>query len=74
MNIFNCWVVDNGPGIAAGEERIFDPFFTSKEPGTGMGMGLAIVHAFVSAWKGDIRCWNNASQGATFCIHLNVFR
>ena len=65
-------VIDNGPGIAPGEERIFDPFFTSKEPGTGMGMGLAIVHAFVNAWKGDIRVWNNNPRGATFCIHLNI--
>ena len=71
-NYVQLLVVDNGPGLAAGEERIFDPFFTSKEPGTSMGMGLAIVHTFVTAWKGDIRFWNNASQGATFCIHLNI--
>lgn len=67
-------VMDNGPGIASGEERIFDPFFTSKEPGTGMGMGLAIVHSFITAWNGDIRFWNNTPHGATFCIHLNILQ
>ncbi len=73
-NYAQLLVVDNGPGLTSGEERIFDPFFTSKEPGMGMGMGLTIVHTFVTAWKGDIRFWNNASRGATFCIHLNILK
>ena len=38
------YVADDGPGVPeADRERIFDPFYTTKEPGEGTGLGLAIV-------------------------------
>ena len=48
-------VRDNGPGIApAARERIFDPFYTSKEVGAGTGLGLAIVQGVVERHRGRI--------------------
>ncbi|MCC5828249.1 MAG: GHKL domain-containing protein [Phycisphaeraceae bacterium] len=65
------WMVlrvrDSGPGIATGDlERIFNPFFTTRN--TGTGLGLAIVHRIVDAHGGTIAVHND--QGAVFAIHL----
>ncbi len=66
-------VVDNGPGVKGMEDRIFDPFYTTKEAHKGMGLGLSIVHAFVNAWGGDIRVRGNGSKpGASFTISLRT--
>lgn len=68
-------VRDNGPGIGGMQSRIFDPFFTTKEPQKGMGLGLSIVHAFISGWGGEINATNNTdSPGATFSIILPTAR
>ncbi len=45
---------DNGPGLKGLGEKIFDPFFTTKESGKNMGLGLALVHTFVTSWEGTI--------------------
>ncbi len=51
-------VGDTGPGIAAGEiEKIFHPFYTTKDSGTGLGLSLA--HRIVEAHRGRIRVCNN---------------
>lgn len=63
-------VEDNGPGLRGLEERVFDPFFTSKDAGKGMGLGLSIVHTFVRSWNGDIRAFTNETGGATFAVRL----
>lgn len=77
-------VADNGPGLQGLESRIFDPFFTTKEAGTGMGLGLSIVHTFVEAWHGHITAASSGpalpapqtdtemmrETGATFTITL----
>ncbi len=66
-------IVDNGPGIQGVEDRIFDPFFTTKEAHKGMGLGLSIVHAFVTAWGGDIRArGNGVNHGASFTLSLRT--
>ncbi|MBW2072200.1 MAG: hypothetical protein JRI89_13230, partial [Deltaproteobacteria bacterium] len=50
----HLWVEDNGQGIAAADrEKIFDPFYSSKDKGTGLG--LAIVHKIVENHQGEIR-------------------
>ena len=62
-------VEDNGPGIQGIETVIFDPFFTTKGAHQGMGLGLSIVHAFMSVWGGDVRAHNNQDRpGAAFTL------
>ncbi|HET9744026.1 MAG TPA: PAS domain-containing protein [Terriglobales bacterium] len=61
---------DNGTGIA-NVERIFDPFYTTKEVGKGTGLGLSICYGIIREHNGEITCFNNPdSEGATFCIRL----
>lgn len=62
-------VRDNGPGIPpAILDRIFNPFFTTKDEGTGLG--LAIVHRVIDAHDGTITVTNAAGGGACFDIRL----
>ncbi len=64
---------DTGHGI--GEEdldRIFSPFFTTKEVGHGTGLGLAISYGIVKEHKGSITVESQFGQGATFTIRLPV--
>lgn len=62
-------VQDSGPGIPpALMDRIFNPFFTTKE--TGTGLGLAIVHRVVEAHDGSIRVTNAEGGGARFEIRI----
>ena len=64
-------VSDNGPGLGALHSRIFDPFFTTKDSHLGMGLGLSIVHAFVTSWGGTIEAGDNPGvPGATFTVTL----
>ena len=66
-------VADNGPGIESVRDRMFDPFFTTKEAHMGMGLGLSIVHAFISGWGGTIDALPNiAGPGAVFRITMHV--
>ena len=67
------WVRDTGPGIEASViDRMFNPFFTTRE--TGTGLGLAIVHRIVDAHGGRVEVFNNADRGggagATVELHL----
>jgi signal transduction histidine kinase/integral membrane sensor domain MASE1 len=62
-------VQDNGTGLPAGlEDVVFDPFYTTKSG--GMGMGLAIARSIIEAHAGGIWATNNATHGATF--HFNL--
>ena len=56
-------ISDTGPGMAAGDlKNVFNPFFTTKPQ--GMGMGLAIVRTIVEAHHGQISVENQLSGGA----------
>jgi signal transduction histidine kinase len=58
-------VRDSGPGLAlAALERVFDPFYTSK-PG-GLGMGLSICRSIIEAHGGRLWASANVTRGATF--------
>lgn len=62
-------VEDRGPGIPHADiERIFDPFFSTKF--LGRGLGLAMVRSIVRSHKGWIAVANKPGQGCTFVIHL----
>jgi two-component system, cell cycle sensor histidine kinase and response regulator CckA len=62
-------VSDNGHGIASGHiERIFEPYFTTKDIGKGSGMGLAVVHGIVKNHEGVIKVSSTLDQGSTFEI------
>ncbi len=62
-------VADTGSGLTPEEcERIFTPYYTSKEHGTGLG--LAIVQSVVSDHGGRIRVQSEAGRGTTFVIEL----
>ena len=66
---FRLVVRDAGPGIPAHIlDRIFNPFFTTKE--TGTGLGLAIVHRVVEAHDGTIVVTNPPGGGAKFEIRI----
>jgi len=68
-------VSDTGSGMAKEtQEKIFDPYFTTKDIGVGTGMGLAIVHTIVSNYNGYIECNSVLGEGATFVISLPVMR
>ena len=60
-------VEDNGAGMdTETAEHLFEPFFTSKRRGAGKGLGLAVVHAIVSAADGMINVDSNPGAGALF--------
>ena len=64
-------VEDDGPGIAPEVvDRIFDPFFSTKSPGQGSGMGLAMVHGIVHDHGGHLKLSAVPSGGARFGIWL----
>jgi PAS domain S-box-containing protein len=65
----SVYVVDNGSGIPPEAlERIFDPFYTTKAPGEGTGLGLALVHGMVADHGGRIHVESVPGEGTTFRI------
>jgi len=62
-------VADSGEGVAADDmERLFDPFFSTKESGTGLG--LALVHRVIESHGGTIAVRSRRGRGSTFTIRL----
>jgi two-component system NtrC family sensor kinase len=66
-------IKDTGCGIPeANLQRIFDPFFTSKEVGKGTGLGLSVSYGIVKAHGGGIKVESVVGVGTTFRIHLPI--
>jgi PAS domain S-box-containing protein len=64
-------VADSGRGIEpALMERIFDPFFSTKAPGKGTGMGLSMVHGIVHEHRGHVLVESEPGQGCVFRVLL----
>ncbi|MBI4509317.1 MAG: response regulator [Deltaproteobacteria bacterium] len=64
-------ITDNGVGIPACDlPRIFEPFFTSKPVGIGIGLGLSICHGIVTSLGGRIAVASEVGQGTTFQVVL----
>jgi signal transduction histidine kinase len=66
-------VADDGPGIPPEHlPRIFNPFFTTKQPGDGRGLGLSVAHSIVTEHGGRIWAENRPDGGALFTIDLAI--
>jgi signal transduction histidine kinase len=73
-DIVEIVVTDSGHGVTSGdEERIFEPFVTSKEPERGSGLGLAIVRRLVDSMSGLMWVQPSREGGAAFHVVLPVY-
>ncbi len=65
--------IDNGHGMTPEvREKIFEPFFSTKETGRGTGLGLSIIYGIVSELNGIIDCESAPGRGCAFTISLPV--
>ncbi|MBA3009330.1 MAG: response regulator [Proteobacteria bacterium] len=68
-------VSDTGCGMAEDVlERIFDPYFTTKEEGKGTGLGLAMAYSIVQSCDGEIRVKSKYGKGTSFTIFFPAVR
>ncbi len=72
-NYIELEVSDSGSGMDEDTvARIFDPYFTTKEPGVGSGLGLAMVHGIVQTHQGHILVTSKPGRGTTFSLYFPV--
>ncbi len=66
-------LTDNGSGISRENlDKIFNPFFTTKEVGKGTGLGLSICHGIITQHNGRIYAQSESGKGAAFVIELPI--
>jgi two-component system, NtrC family, sensor kinase len=66
-------VKDNGDGIPQENlAKIYDPFFTTKGEGKGVGLGLAVVYGIIESHGGDIEVNTKVGEGTTFIVDLPI--
>jgi signal transduction histidine kinase len=69
--LVKLWVRDTGPGIPAEVlPKIFQPYFTTKGPRQGTGLGLNIVQRLIKEGKGALHVHTRPGEGTTFAIYL----
>jgi signal transduction histidine kinase len=65
-------VSDTGDGIEEENlDKIFDPFYTTKRPGEGTGLGLWLTYEIVKNYDGEISVHSKKGKGSTFTIKFN---
>jgi PAS domain S-box-containing protein len=68
-------ISDTGTGISKHiQEKIFDPYFTTKAKGEGTGLGLAVVHGIVKQYNGEITVDSKPDEGTTFSVYLPAIK
>jgi len=66
--------MDNGPGIPEEElSHILDPFYTTKEPGDGTGLGLSVSYRIIEGLGGSISAQSSVGEGTTVIIDLPLY-
>ena len=67
-------ITDQGHGIASGDlGQVFEPFYTTKNPGQGTGLGLTIVTSIVEEHHGSISAQSKDSEGTCITIKLPYY-
>ncbi len=68
-------IIDNGIGIAPGDiPHIFEPFFSTKQSASGIGLGLAIVHGIIQSHKSEIQVKSEPGKGSIFSITIPLIK
>lgn len=71
LSYLQLTVSDTGDGIPPDIlERVFDPYFTTKKPGEGTGLGLAVVHGIVKRYGGGIKIDTKPGKGTTVTVKI----
>jgi len=71
-DVVSIKVRDHGPGVPKDSfEQVFDAFFTTKEAGSGMGLGMSISQNIVTDFGGSLSVENHPNGGAVFTVTLN---
>jgi len=72
-NTVRITISDTGIGIPPENlDKLFTPFFTTKEKGKGVGLGLSVVHGIIQKHNGKIEVNSKPDEGTTFRIYLEV--
>ncbi len=67
----NISFTDDGVGIAVeNTDKLFEPFYTTKKKGKGVGLGLSVVYGIIKAHNGNIKIDSQPAEGTTFTIQL----
>ncbi|HNF87522.1 MAG TPA: ATP-binding protein, partial [bacterium] len=64
---------DNGIGMSSSVmDKIYDPFFTTRDVGSGRGLGLTEAYGIIQRHHGKIEVWSEVGKGSEFTVYLPV--